>query len=174
MLELRVDIKGEKVIIEGLQRLRSGIDQAIRRGVTRSAQGIFNHAYDWLSGAGGIYETRVSKKTGKEYRRKVASILPGQYPVPVRTGHLRRMLNWLKPGESKRAGGQTITAGYLEAIVYNAAAYSETIHEGLNTSSRYGPRRYLIDAMNKFNHGNRLTNIIEEEIQKTIGESGLG
>lgn len=168
MLDIRVTVEGDKVVIAGLQAMGPKIDKAIKRGLTRAAKGIYDNAFRWLSGAGGIYETRTSKKTGKEYRRKVASILPGQYPVPVRTGHLRRMLNWVKPGASKSAEGLTFTAGPFESVVFDAAKYSEAIHDGKGSSSQYGPRPFLTDALKRFNQGDGIKNILESEIGREL------
>lgn len=168
MLDIRVTIEGDKVVIAGLQAMGPKIDKAIRRGLTRSAKGIYDDAFRWLSGAGSVYETRTSKKTGKEYRKKVASILPGQYPVPVRTGHLRRMLRWLRPGASKSAEGVTFTAGPFESVVFNAAVYSEVIHDGTGTSARHGPRPFLTDALKRFNQGEGIKRILESEIGRDL------
>lgn len=167
MLDIRVTVEGDKVVIAGLQAMGMKIDKAIKRGLTRSAKGIYDDAYKWLSGPGSIYETRTSK-TGKQYRKKIADILPGQYPVPVRTGHLRRLLGWLKPGASKTTEGMTFTAGPFESVVYDAAKYSEVIHEGKGTSARHGPRPYLADALKRFNQGNKIKHILEEEIRSGI------
>ena len=49
----------------------------------------------------------------------------GAYPVPVRTGNLRRLENYVLPGRSK-AG---ITARDGEAFLINAAIYATTIHK---------------------------------------------
>jgi len=168
MLDIRVTVEGDKVVIAGLQALGTKIDKAIKRGLTRAAKGIYDDAFKWLSGAGSLYVTRTSKKTGKEYRKKVASVLPGQYPVPVRTGHLRRMLKWVKPGASKSAEGMTFTAGPFESVVFNAARYSETIHDGKDTSARYGPRPFLTDALKRFNQGEGIKRILESEIGRDL------
>lgn len=58
---------------------------------------------------------------------------PGSYPVPARTGHL-------------------LGAHFFEvqssrlAIVGNAAAYAEAIHEGFGSSAVHGRRPFLDDA----------------------------
>jgi len=172
MIDIRVTIEGDKVIIAGLHGLSSELRPAISSGLSRIAEGAFDEAYRWLSGPGSLYETRTSK-TGKTYRRKVGDFLPGQYPVPVRTGWLRRMLYWLKPGTTKTHGDITITTGTLEAIVGNAAAYAETISEGKGTSARHGRRPYIEDGLKRFNAGNKMQHTIEYEIGKTLKEKGL-
>lgn len=168
MLDIRVTIEGDKVVIAGLQAMGPKIDKAIKRGLTRSAKGIYDDAFQWLSGAGGVYETRTSKKSGRQYRRKIADTVRGGYPVPVRTGHLRRMLNWLKPGATKQTERQTFTAGPFESVVYNAAQYSEAIHEGKGTSARYGARPFLTDALKRFNQGDQIKQILESEIGRDL------
>ncbi len=172
MLNIKVTIDGDKVIIAGLQSLSAVLKPVINTGLSKVAAGIYDAAYDWLSGPGGLYETRTNK-SGKTYRKKTGDYLPGQYPVPVRTGWLRRMLYWLKPGTTKTHGDITITTGTLEAIVGNAAAYAETISEGKGTSARHGRRPYIEDGLKRFNAGNKMQHTIEYEIGKTLKEKGL-
>lgn len=155
MLDINVTIKGEKVIIEGLKRFAHRIPGAAQRGLSRVAKGVHRKAYEFLSGSGA----------------KASNVPAGGYPVPVRTGHLRRMLNWLEPGKTKTAGEPftgTFTAGPMEAIIYNAANYAMAIHEGKKSSAKYGPRPFLTDALKKFNQGARIEKIIRDEIQKAI------
>lgn len=170
MLDINVTIEGDKVVIEGLWKLGPKVNRSVRNALTKIGEGIYREAFDYLSGPGATYETRVSKKSGKEYKKKIKNLPAGGYPVPVRTGWLRRMLNWLKPGETKSSGGLTFTAFLNETILYNAAEYSDVIREGKGTSEKYGPRPYDTDALKRFNRGfdNRIQGTIEEEIQKDL------
>lgn len=143
MLLMKVDVANEKVFLERVQRDMKGVPGAMRRAMTRTGRGVFRKATDWLSG-------------------KRADT--GGFPVPVVTGHLRRMLNWLKPGESKSDGGSVVVAGPAESIVYNTAAYSEVIAKGLGSSEQYGPRDYLEKALTDFSANNRISQIIDEEL----------
>lgn len=152
MLDIHVSIEGEKVIIEGLERFARHIPSAAQRGLSRAAKGIHRKAHDFLSGPGA----------------KASNVSAGGYPVPIRTGHLRRMLNWLEPGQSKTASGITFTTGPMEAIIFNAAEYAMTIHEGKKSSAKYGARPFLTDALEKFNQGAKIAKIIREEVQKEI------
>ncbi len=172
MLDIQVTIEGDKVVIEGLQKLGSKVNRSVRRGLEKIGLGIYDEAFGYLKGPGATYETRVSKKTGKEYRKKIKDLPAGGYPVPVRKGWLLRMLNWLKPGETKTRGGLTYTAMINETVVYDAAEYSDVIHEGKGSSEKYGPRRFLTDALKRFNRGfdNRIQGTIEEEIQKDLDD----
>ena len=167
MLDIRVTIEGQKVVIEGLQKLGPKINAATRRGLERIGKGVFGQAYYWLSGPGSVFENRTSK-SGKQYRKKVADYLPGGYPVPVRIGHLRGRLAWLKPGEAKSADGQTFFAFLNETVIYDSADYAEDIFEGKGTSAKYGPRDALQDGLARFNQGGRIKDILEEEIQKEL------
>ena len=168
MLDIRVTIEGHKVVIEGLQKLGTKINAATRRGLERIGKGVFSEAYDWLSGTGALYIQRLSKKTGKFYRQKFLETSAGGYPVPVRSGHLRGRLAWLKPGEVKSAGGRTFFAFLNETVIYNSADYAETIFEGKGTSAAYGPRDALKDGLNRFNQGGKIKDILEEEIHKEL------
>ncbi len=155
MLDINVKLEGEKVIIEGLNKLGDNLIGAIQRGLSRSAKGIYRRAYDFLSGAGA----------------KASDVNAGGYPVPVRTGHLRRMLDWLEPGETKSSEGITFTTGPTEAMIFNSAIYARAIHEGRGSSKKYGPRRFIIDTFEKFNQGSRVEKTIDEEIAKEIKKS---
>lgn len=174
MLDLNVTIKGNKLIIAGLAGLAEQMPKAVQRGLSRVAKGVDRLAYEYLSGAG-------SKKMFKGQLT-----LAGGYPVPVRTGHLRRMLDWLDPGETKTVGafsdirthkqvtkGGTFTAGPMEAIVYNAAIYAKVIEEGTKSSKKYGARPYMRDALHAFNEGGRTVRTIESEIRKEVRKHGL-
>lgn len=158
MLDISVKIEGDKVVIEGLNRFAAEMPKAVQRGMQRAATGIYRGASEWLKGPGS--KTSV--------RKGVKGASPGSYPVPVRTGHLRRSLNWLKSGQSKTGDIGTFTAGPHEVVVYNSARYADTIHEGRGSSARFGPRRFLTDALEIFNQGERIKGIIEEEINQAI------
>lgn len=173
MLDIQVTVQGDKVLIDGLNKLAAEMPKAIDRGLVRVAKGIHREAHVWLSGAGGVYETKTSKKSGKQYRKKVANTEAGGYPVPVRTGNLRRMLDWLKPGESKQGEAGTFTAGPHEVVIYDSAEYANVIHEGKGSSAKFGPRRYLTDALEKFNQGARIASILQEEIAAEIAKKGM-
>ena len=170
MLDIQVDIQGEKVILNNLQSFADTLPKAVQRGLTRVAKGIHREAYEWLSGAGA----------------KASNVPSGGYPVPVRSGHLRGHLNWLKPGETKAAtepsplaesdSGKdpgflvdgSFTAGDMEAVIYDSAIYSKAIHDGAGSSAKFGPRPFLVDALERFNKGSRIEEIMAEEIETEI------
>lgn len=155
MLDISVRIEGDKVLIAGLNQLAAELPRAIDRGLVNVAKGIHRDAFDFLSGAG----SKVSTRRGA---------YAGGYPVPVRTGHLRRSLAWLRPGASKTGDAGTFIAGEHEVVIYDSALYANVIHEGKGSSAKYGRRPYLQNALEKFNQGNRIAATIEEEIQKEI------
>lgn len=158
MAELVVTINGDKALVRNLGKLTTeGITRAIHRGLERAAKGIHSAAYEFLSGPGA----------------KASNVPAGGYPVPVRTGHLRQMLDWLKPGESKSTGGITVTAARNEAVIYDIAEYAVPIHEGAGSSRKFGPRAYLTDGLRKFNTGDRTAGIVQEEIAEEISRAGL-
>lgn len=154
MLDIRVEVRGDKVVIDGLNRMAEGIPGAIRRGLERVAKGIHRDAYIWLSGPGA----------------KASGTPGGGYPIPVRTGNLRRLLDWLRPGESKTGPAGTFTAGQNEVVVYDSAEYAHVIHEGRGSSAKFGPRKYLDDALARFNQGARVGQIIGEEINREVNK----
>lgn len=174
MLDLKITIEGHKVVIEGLQKLGTKINAATRRGLTRIGGGIFGGAYYWLNGAGSKGRTSgvAIKENGKwkikNQKWTPQSIPAGGYPVPKRSGHLLELLAWLKPGETNSIDGQTFFAFMNETVIYNSADYAETIFEGKGTSAAYGPRDALKDGLARFNQGNKINDIMEEEIHKEL------
>lgn len=157
MLDINVTIEGQKVIIDGLGKLTGELQVAANRGLERSVTGIYRLAYEFLSGEGA----------------KASNIPSGGYPVPVRTGDLRRHLDWLKPGESKTGPAGTFAAGQNEVVIYDSEEYANVVHGGYGSSAKFGPRRFLTDALEKFNVGDRIRKNIEEEVAEEIGKAGL-
>jgi len=195
MLDIQITIKGDKIILEGLNQISKEIPDAIERGLVRSALGIYEAAFNFLHGPGRTpvrlrETTRFFMEEGREgtvsaygiTKRKTKArgqfyslqARPGSYPVPQIKGNLIRLLNWLHPGTSKTGEAGTFSAGPLEVNIYDSAIYADVVHEGKGTSKKYGPRRYLTDALTMFNQGNNIKETIEEEIQKTIDDSGMG
>jgi len=128
---------------------------AIKRGLRRIAAGIHAIAYQWLSGPGA----------------KKSYVSGGGYPVPVRTGHLRRMLDWLAPGDSKSGDIGAFTAGDDEVVIFDSASYAPAIFLGRGSSDKFGPRDALRDALDYFNHGGQIQQILGEEIRKEINKA---
>jgi hypothetical protein len=165
-------------VIAGLNKLAAEFPRAVRRGLESTAKGVHREAYKFLSGAGGAGKkqrndyTGFTKKSGENvmFRSYQGA---GGYPVPIRTGHLRRSLDWLKPGESKTGEVGTFTAGQNEVAIYDSAQYANVVHESLGSSAKSGSRRFLTDGLKKYNTGDRIKTNIEEEIQKEISKAGL-
>ena len=168
MLDLWISTKGNKIIISGLGHLIKEIPGVLQRGLSRSAEDIYHKAFDFLSGPGAKGEYSSGR-----WKKRKSPVPAGGYPVPVRTGHLRTLLDWLEPGETKIGFGGSFTAGSMEAIVYDSAEYAMDIHEGKRSSKKYGPRRYITDAFEAFNQGGKFEKTLEDEIQKEIRKHGL-
>jgi len=172
MLDVRIE--GAAAVIEGLGRLAAdGIPSAVERGLVRIGAGVYGEVLYWLSGGGGASKkTRTdyagfTNKSGKEvmFRSYQGA---GGYPVPKRTGYLSQQLDWLKPGESKSGDVCALTAGKNEVVIYNPSLYANAIHEGKGSSAKFGPRRYMTDGLERFNAGDAMKRIMEEEISKVI------
>lgn len=172
-MQISVNIQGDKVVLGNLQGLASDYPSAIQRGQSRNIKGIHRLAIDFLSGAGskGTYVTTKSGNT--RWKKRDTPIPGGGYPVPVRTGNLRRLEDFVEPGRSKTSNGQTFTAGPMEAIAFNSAQYAYPIHAGTGSSAKFGPRQYLYDSLDQFNQGNRIAENIAEEIAVDIAKRGL-
>ena len=186
MLDVQVTIENEKVVIRNLQKLAEETPSAVRRALKRVAAGTHREAMVWLSGPGRSKMRLTNKGTtihedGRITKRRTAlrgqsdqlGARPGGYPVPVMTGNLRRMLNWLSPGDTKTGDAGTFTAGPMEVVVYDSAAYADVISSGKWTSAGFAPRPFLTDALTKFNEGARIKQLLEEEIQQEITKRGM-
>lgn len=173
MLDLKVSIEGDKVVVAGLQGLAARFPGAIRRGLRRIGGGIHGIALQWLSGSGVAGKKQRSDYVG--FTKKSGEVVTfrsyhtaGGYPVPVRTGHLRRSLDWLAPGESKSGDLGAFKAGDDEVVIFDSASYAPAVFLGRGSSRKFGERDALGDALIKFNNANRIAGTIEEEVQKEI------
>lgn len=72
----------------------------------------------------------------------------GSYPVPVRTGNLRRSDDYVLPLHSKHG----IFAAHGQAYLVNTAGYAHAIHEGEGTNASHSPRRFEADAVESTHH----------------------
>jgi hypothetical protein len=182
---ISITIQGDKIIIEGLNKLASDIPEAIQSGLIEAVKGIHQNAKYFLhaEGAKGTYE---KTKTGKfRWKKRDVPVSAGGYPVPIRSGTLGRSLKWLFPGQTESWGtfsdlnsrkvfkAGSVTAGPFEAIVFNIAPYAHVISEGTRTSAKYGPRPFLTDALKRFNEGDKLTKIMHENIEKAKKKAGF-
>ena len=121
----------------------------------RIADNVFAEAFNLLSGSGPAWS----------------------YPVPVRTGNLRRLLWRITPAGYK--GGQpsgSYNVGPGEAYVGNSAEYAHAIHDGRTyrralSGGRGMGRPFLTDAANKV-IGNT-ERYAAEENDKILKEYGL-
>lgn len=182
MLDLRVNLNGIQVAERHLEGIQKGYPSAVKRGLSHIVRGVYAEAFKNLGGAGAISKSRIkgkalkgmrtgfTKKSGETVNFKLFTGA-GKYPVPVRTGNLRRLLNFVEPGQTKSAGGVTVHAGPNEAIIYNSAEYSRVIHEGTGSSAKYGPRKYLLDALDRYKDG-EMAAIIENEMKNLLTGRG--
>ncbi len=154
MLDLKVTIENDKVVINGLEEIAAELPSAVRRGLHRIGGGIYQEAFHWLSGPGA----------------KKSNIPGGGYPVPTRTKHLRGSLGWLDPGQSKSGDVGTFTAGGGEAVIFDSASYALPVFLGLGSSKSYGPRDALRDALYIFEHGGNIERVMDEEIRRAINK----
>lgn len=130
-----------------LKAIGNGVGKATSKGLARWALLAHREAHKLLSGSG-----------------KPA---PGSYPVPVRSGHLRRSEDYVLPGRSKHG----ITAGDSEAWLVNSAEYARPIHDGTGTQRRFGRRRFMADAIENTRKDG--LNGISEHIRKALLTGGL-
>jgi len=74
---------------------------------------------------------------------KKSNVPGGAYPVPVRTGHLRRSEDYVMPGRSKHG----IAAPHGQAYLVNTAAYASDVHDGMGRHVHFGKREFAADAV---------------------------
>lgn len=195
MLSVNVTLIGDRVVINGLSQLAAEMPRVVQRGLRKVVKGVHREAMANLNGAGGfnLYENRTSR-SGRQYRKKVGSKVSyyvgftrsngsvqmfkrftdsGGYPVPVRTGNLKRLLDFVNPGQSKESGSFSFSAGNMESIIFDSAEYASVIHDGRGSSAKFGPRPFLTDALNKFNQGGYMEALFENEIRDEVVMRGL-
>lgn len=148
-LGFSVDIGGTKELVSRLDRLIGPeVGKAVDRGLKKGAINIYRGAFRNLSG---------SSKTA-----------PGSYPVPIRTGNLRRLLNFVPPGKAKTSDGVTVKATKHEALIYNVASYAKSIHDGVGASATHGKRAFLMDAYTKADKAKGVRKLVEKEVRVEV------
>ena len=162
MLDIQVTYDTGIVDIK-LDGLGKEMPVALKRGLVIIAKGVYREAVALVNGRGTQGVT-----TAKGWKRQ--SIPAGGYPVPVRTGHLKQSLNWLKPGEAKSSDGLEVRAAENEVIIFDSASYAKSVHDGLGPNRKYGPRPFLRDALAKFRAKSDPVKILNEEVGKVISK----
>ena len=174
MITVSAKIENNKVVIRDIEKLGRNYPGAVRRGLGDMVKGVFGISYRLLSGQGakstatGTAVKERGKWKIKGRKNKTQSIAAGAYPVPVRSDKLRGALGFVPPGKTKSAGDLTFTAGSLQAILYNAAEYARVIHDGLRSSTPYGPRRFMTDAVEEYDRTTGIMTPIEDEVDKEL------
>jgi len=121
-------ISDVKSTIKRLKRYEKGIQKSLNRGLSKWVLMAHKSARRLLSGSG-----------------KSAA---GAYPVPVRTGQLRRAQDYILPGKSKHG----ITARQGDAYLVNTVRYAAAIHkkrpfaqDGINQTRSEGMRAISLE-----------------------------
>ncbi len=148
MLTINATLENGNVVISGLQELAAEMPDVLRKVLTTAAIGTHRESFKLLSGS---------------------ATPAGAYPVPIITGNLRRLLDWLKPGENKGV----FKAGGMEAIIYSSTPYSGVIHEGRGSSAKFGARPFITDGFKRFNEGDKLVHLLEDEVEKAARKKGF-
>lgn len=187
MLAINATISGDKVVISGLNQLAADFPVVVRSGLKQVVRGAHHNTMDFLNGSGGNNsKTRIGKRQIKKddlrtgFDKKSGERVDfklwkdaGGYPVPVRTGNLKRLLNFVDPGQSKNSNGSSFTAGPLEAVLYDSAGYASVIHQGTGSSAKFGARPFMTDGMDKFNSGAGIAKTMDAGVQEKIKQRGL-
>ena len=170
MLDVKVTIENDKVVVDRLAMLAQLIPDAVSRGLRRAAVGIFDSAFGFLSGpsSGFTYVPRDSAKGGAASGWRKRYDNAGSWPIPIRFGHLRRSLFWMPPNSSKQGEAGTFSTGPGEFVISDAAAYADPVFRGRGSSRSYGPRNPLRAGLEKFNAGGGIKKAVEEEIRKEL------
>jgi len=168
-MNITISLEGDKLVIENLNAMPGKVQRLAGKGLKLVARGVHSNAMDYLNGPGSKGEY-ITTKTGKTRWQKRKTPIPagGYPPVPVRTGNLKRLLDFLDPGETFSNDKGSFTAGKTEIVVFDSARYARVIHEGLGSSAKFGKRPYLHDALQKFNAGDNIVHIVTREIEKGL------
>ena len=170
MLVLTATVENDKIILNGLHNVAQEIPSAVRAGFNRIGPGIFAEAYKLLNGPGRpqvrLRDTDKQKKSRNRGQFAQLGGRPGSYPVPSISGNLKRLLGWVGPGESKGSNGLDFTAGDLELVLFDSAAYATSIFQGKDSSAQYGERDAIKDGMDNFGGVDKMAQVLDEEIQK--------
>ena len=180
MIDIRVEIKGERELIVKTAQISEDIHAAVMHGLSNSVMGIFAEALKLLNGPN---RTPVRKKrewnagggyhlVARKGRHSFEGPPPGSYPpVSIITGHLKGRLGVMGPGETKSCGGtRTYTVGgeklkrkdpaasistkENEVLLYNSAAYAAKTEE---------TRPFLTDAVKNYSF-ERIQGDIDTEV----------
>lgn len=181
MLAINVTINGDKVLIEGLGEFADEIPGTLRRGLKKTVRGIHPLAMAYLNGAGGAGRKAqitgpsrgFTKKSGESVNFKQQLSGAGAYPVPVRTGNLKRLLDFVDPGQTITSNGMAFSAGDMEVILFDSAEYAYPIHQGTGSSRKFGARPFATDALKRFNSETGIANVLENEISESLKKKGL-
>jgi hypothetical protein len=181
MLDIKVTTIGDKFVIDTLNQLGGGMQLVVQRGLQKVVRGVHPRAMEFLNGPGRSQAKLVQRnKTLKDLNRRnlrgqsdSLGARPGAYPVPVLTGNLKRLLDFLDPGQSKSSNGSSFAAGPLEAVLFDSAGYGSVILEGTFSSSKFGPRDFLMDGLARFNGEAGVAQTIETEYATELQRRGL-
>ena len=174
MLNITVTIENEKVILEGLEGFSEDIrTKAIPAALREIASGTAREAIRFLSGPKRGFKTVKAKGSGRQRAVPQKTELAGGYPVPRLSGNLRRLMRWLGPNRTTESEGLSFTTGPMDAVIFNSAGYASVIHEGMGTSAKYGERRYIDDAFEVFNQGDKAIGLITEKIAEVKSKRGF-
>lgn len=152
MVALAFDASAALAALKGFSR--DFAEEIIDNVVVRLATDIFKKAFANLSGQ------KIPKKDWSN------SPLAGSFPVPVRTGNLRRCLDMIKPG-----GGGKYDVGHGEAYVLNSAAYAGVIENPAEYGRKGNQRPFLTGPAQEFLV--KAPQYAEEELAKGIEKHGL-
>jgi hypothetical protein len=166
MVTLSFDASAALAALKGFSRDFAG--EIIDNIAGRLAGDIFRKAFANLSGQ------KIPKKDWSN------SPLAGSFPVPVRTGNLRRCLMMIAPGGygSKMNVSGDLAAlktryevGRGEAYVLNSAAYAGVIENPAEYGRKGNPRPFLTGPAQEFLI--KAPQYAEEELAKGIEKHGL-
>jgi len=90
----------------------------------------------------------------------------GAYPVPVRTGNLRKSLFTVEPGRTVVNDSGSYQSGAFEAQVVASVKYARVIHEGRGSSKKFGPRPFLTDGFKDFGGREQVVELLRRELAK--------
>ena len=170
MIGIEIEVKGEKILINGLEEFERELPGTIQDGLGDIIDRVHIAAIKWLQGPRRGVKTITSKK-GRQRAVPQSPELAGNHPVPRVTGNLLRLLDTVKPGRRKSSNGLSFLAAFFEAILFNSAEYASVISEGTGSSAKYGPRPFGEDALKEVEP--EMPAIMNSRINRLVASSGL-
>lgn len=159
VFKVGINLAGKREVEIEIKKVSKETPKALDRTITKVGGLVHQKAIANLSGAGA----------------KKSKIAAGGFPVPVRTGWIRRLEYIVAPGKSKslKTGTPETPSQLLikvpkhQMVLGNSADYAVSVHDGTFSNTDHGPRRFLFGALEEISRSGIIDKILAQEVAKT-------